>query len=150
VQPEGWWDGVTRITFTIPGTPCAQGRAKASTKSGRVIMYDPEKSRNYKAFAKYIASAVAPSTLLDGPISLNVMAVFPIPKSWPKYKQAKAREGQVFHIGKPDSDNIVKAVKDACSKVIWTDDARVCELVVMKVYGEVPRVEVSIAAMEVA
>ena len=38
------------LTFTIPGEPTAQGRPRFSTHGGFVKAYDPEKSRNYKAY----------------------------------------------------------------------------------------------------
>lgn len=43
------------LTFTIPGEPTAQGRPRFSTHGGFVKAYDPEKSRNYKAYVKLLA-----------------------------------------------------------------------------------------------
>lgn len=48
------------IKFEIPGVPVAQARPRASTVKGRVIMYDPAESRNYKKFVALIAKQHAP------------------------------------------------------------------------------------------
>ena len=48
---------------------------------------------------------------------------------------------------KPDADNIAKAVLDALNGLAYTDDSKVTRLVVVKLYGTEPRVEVKLTEM---
>ena len=49
---------------------------------------------------------------------------------------------------KPDIDNIGKVVMDALNKIAFDDDSQVIKLLVEKVYGEEPRVEITIGEIE--
>lgn len=82
---------MTKINFTVFGTPVAQGRPRATTVDGRVRMYDPKKSRDYKDYIRLVASEHRPQQLLDGPISLKVYIFRPIPKSFSKKKAFSSR-----------------------------------------------------------
>ena len=65
------------LTFTIPGEPTAQGRPRFSTHDGFVKAYDPEKSRNYKAYVKLLASEAMQNiglTLTELPLGVEIIA----------------------------------------------------------------------------
>lgn len=65
------------LTFTIPGEPTAQGRPRFSTHGGFVKAYDPEKSRNYKAYVKLLASEAMKNiglTLTELPLGVEIIA----------------------------------------------------------------------------
>lgn len=84
---------------------------------------------------------VAPSKM---PCTLAVTAVMPIPLSWSKKKRQAALEGHVRHTVKPDWDNIGKVVSDALNGVTWVDDSQVYWANVKKIYGPIPRLDVTI------
>lgn len=132
------------IQFTIMTEPVAQGRPRASTVHGKVRMYDPKKSRDFKRYVSAIAAKFAPASLLEGPLQLEVKVYKPSLKSFSKKKALAAEEGLLRPTTKPDVDNYVKGVKDALNKVIWHDDSQVVDLKVSKWYSEKPRVEVFI------
>lgn len=136
------------IQFTVYGEPVAQGRPRATTYNGRVKMYDPDKSRDFKKYVRLVASQHRPSQLLEGPLQLFVRVYKPSLKSFSKKKRAAAESGQLRPTTKPDVDNYVKGVKDACNQVIWKDDSQVVELYVSKWYSENPRVEVMVKPMD--
>jgi hypothetical protein len=47
-----------------------------------------------------------------------------------------------YHTGKPDADNLAKAVLDALTTLgIWHDDAQVCQLDTLKIYADSPQDE---------
>ena len=75
---------------------------------------------------------------------LSLVAVFPIPPSWPQKTKAAALEGRVLHIQVPDLDNITKAIKDGCRAVIYHDDSQVCGFAqpYAKRYGHPARIDV--------
>lgn len=41
---------------------------------------------------------------------------------------------RVPHVKKPDSDNLIKAVKDALTGILWRDDCQVWKEQVTKIY----------------
>ena len=132
------------IKFTVWGEPVAQGRPRATTINGRVKMYDPKKSSEYKNYIRLVASQHAPKELLDGPLRLDVKIYKPTLKSFSKKKKEMAEQGVLRPTTKPDVDNYVKAIKDALKNVIWKDDSQVVDLQASKYYSEKPRIEVKI------
>lgn len=133
-----------KIEFIVYGEPVAQGRPRATTINGRVKMYDPKKSSEYKNYIRLVASQHAPKELLDGPLQLDVKIYKPTLKSFSKKKKEMAEQGILRPTTKPDVDNYVKAIKDALKNVIWKDDSQVVDLQVSKYYSEKPRIEVKI------
>lgn len=49
-------------------------------------------------------------------------------------------EAPLFHVGKPDSEKLTRAVKDALKGVAYFDDSQVAVEIVFKVYGPRPGV----------
>ena len=71
-----------KILFEIPGEPVAQGRPRAGKSfAGKTVLYDPEKSRDFKQFVKLVAVQYAPKELITGPIDLYVDVYRSTPKS---------------------------------------------------------------------
>lgn len=139
---------MAELKFTVMGEPCAQGRPRFSTLSGYVKAIDPAKSRNQKAFIKYLATTAAKQqgwvyTYL--PIHVEIIAYMGIPKSKSKKWRTAAIRGQERPTKKPDTDNIFKLVTDALSGVIYADDKQIVSCRVQKWYSEEPRTEVRIA-----
>jgi len=130
------------IYFVVPGDPQGKGRPKASSRGGFVRMYTPAATRQYEekiAWAATLARGTWP--VMCTPMSLRVVAHHPIPVSWSKRKQQQALAGELVP-GKPDLDNVAKAVLDALNGVIYLDDKQVIKLVAEKKYSFDPRVEV--------
>lgn len=136
------------IKFIIPGEPCAQGRPRFSTIGGYVKAIDPAKSRNQKAFVKYLATTAAKQqgwTYTELPLHVEIIAYMGIPKSKSKKWRGRAICGQERPTKKPDADNLFKLVTDAVSKVLYADDKQIVSCRVQKWYGDEPRTEVKIA-----
>lgn len=136
---------MSELKLTIPGEPCAQGRPRFSTVGGFVKAYDPAKSRNYKAFVKYIATHEAQKQgwrYTELPLSISVTAYLPIAASKSKKFKSAAIEGFELPTKKPDIDNLFKAVTDAMSGLLYKDDKQIVSAEIKKLYGEEPRLEV--------
>jgi Holliday junction resolvase RusA-like endonuclease len=137
------------LTIRIPGPPVAQGRPRAFQRGGKVRMYDPKTSREWKArartqfnFAVYRAGLRPPA--FRGPVLVSIGAFFACPKSV-KSLATKAKTSR------PDCDNIGKAVLDSGNEILFTDDAQVVELHVSKwvcYSGQEPFVEVTVRELE--
>lgn len=138
------------LTFTIPGEPCAQGRPRFSTKNGCFRAIDPAKSRNYKAYIKYIATDEAQKQgwmYTELPISLTIKAYLPIAASKSKKFKAAALAGEERPTKKPDIDNIFKTVTDAMSGILYKDDKQIVSTNLSKWYSDEPRLEVHIEVL---
>jgi Holliday junction resolvase RusA-like endonuclease len=69
--------------------------------------------------------------------------VLPIPQSWPKHRQQAALHG-MWHINRPDTDNLCKAVADSCNGILYDDDSQIAVLIGTKSYGTEPEAKVQI------
>ena len=133
------------IQFTIPGNTQPQERPRFSRVGKGVRTIDPPKSRAYKELVKLVAWQNKPSEPIQEPIKLVVdIYIVPPKKYHTKPKQALIASGELRPTTKPDLDNLVKGIKDGCSKIIWHDDAQIVEMVVRKFYDMTPRAEVKI------
>jgi Holliday junction resolvase RusA-like endonuclease len=128
----------------------AQGRPRAFHRPGLgVRMYDPAKSREWKALARiHFGAAMIKARLQPpafcGPVMVEIAAFFPCPKS-SKSRHTKPRTSR------PDCDNIGKAVLDSGNEILFADDAQVVELRVSKwvcYSGQEPFVEVTVRELE--
>ena len=132
----------TELKLIIPGEPCAQGRPKFSTFGGHVKAYDPEKSRNYKAFVKMIAMEEAKKQMwLSGtelPLEIEIEACLTIPSSKPKKFKQRALDGLEMPTKKPDIDNIFKCITDALSGIAYKDDKQIIRCSMRKRYADEP------------
>jgi Holliday junction resolvase RusA-like endonuclease len=118
--------GMTVLSRSIP-----KGRARVS-KSGH--MYTPERTR---LFEKYIANLAAMSLVYstaEYPLSIRVVAEQVPPKSWPKWHKAAAAAGLVFPSG-GDTDNRLKAIKDALNTIVYADDKQIPDIAMSVRYG---------------
>ena len=133
-------------SFFWKGTPRGQGRPRFSRANGAY------KSSEDKAYERALCMAYwaehAGKRPLDGPLTIRIKAIFPIPKSKPKQEQELMRRGEIKPTCRPDMDNIQKSVLDALNKVAFPDDKAVTWLIGQKVYGDVPGVYVEIDGVE--
>lgn len=124
------------IEIVVLGVPVAKGRPRFAKATGHT--YTPEKTRNFEAALKYAAEQVmGDKPPLDGPLELDMRVVVPIAQSWPKKRQAAARELREWPTHKPDFDNFQKCV-DGLNMVVWIDDGQIVRSSFEKRYGEKP------------
>jgi Holliday junction resolvase RusA-like endonuclease len=133
------------IEFTVPGAPVAKGRARAFIRAGHIAHYTPDKTARYENLVRLAAQqAMGGRPPQQGALALALVAHMPVPASWSQKKHQAAHLGKVFHTGRPDLDNIVKAVTDGCNGVLWHDDAQVVSVHAVKRYGAAPGVQVCV------
>ena len=135
-----------QIRFEIPGPPKGKARHR-TTKSGH--SYTPKETVRYENLVRLCFTAArqndgASPEPWTGPVWLDVEAVFSVPASWPRWKTEKALLTAYRHCGRPDLDNVVKAVLDGLNGVAYKDDAQVCAIQARKRYGKTPRVKVMV------
>lgn len=136
---------MTGVSFTVPGEPQAKGRAKIVKIGGFSRMATPAKTVAYEGLIAHAAQqAMGTATPMDCACQVQMIITVSVPASWSKKKQAAALAAQVLPTKKPDTDNVVKAVFDGMSGVVWRDDVQAVDLFVRKRYGAMPGVQVRV------
>lgn len=132
--------------FTIDGEPMGKERPKFSNRGGIKRAYTPTKTAEYEEYTKWCYIQQCNDIFFEQgmPITIIVEAYFGIPKSITKKRRKEILETEEIPTKKPDTDNILKIIKDALNGVAYYDDAQVGMAVVAKHYSENPRVEVTI------
>ncbi|RWR13812.1 RusA family crossover junction endodeoxyribonuclease [Paenirhodobacter populi] len=107
------------MMFEVPGKPVPKARPRLG-RNGSV--YTPATTTAFeKTVARYAkAAGVKPAS---GPISLEIVSEFSIPKTWTKARKSNAN-GQP-HMCRPDLDNLTKSVLDGLNGIAFADDAQV-------------------------
>ena len=129
------------ISFVVDGVV-----GKQRPRMGRGVVYTPSKTVKYEKRVRELAKRAmetAHAEPSDGPIKIDITAVFSVPKSYTGAKRMKAISNETKPTKKPDIDNIVKSVLDGMNGVVYGDDKQVTELVAHKTYssaGEGPHV----------
>lgn len=130
------------IAFTVPGEPKGKGRPRLG-RSGHA--YTPHDTANYENLVKVcFAEAYTDFEPLDCEVYVDITAIYKIPKSASKKKSLDMQMGIVNPTKKPDLDNIAKIICDSLNGMAYSDDSQVTKLIVRKVYGLQPRVDVKI------
>lgn len=135
---------MTAVEFTIPGKPFGKMRHRVGTIAGRARAFNPAENRSFEQKVAEIARPLF-QVPFEGPVKLRMVAVFEIPKSWSKKRQAEALGG--FHTQKPDSDNLAKSLKDGLNRIAWADDAQVADVRVVKRWGRHAETFVQVGAL---
>jgi Holliday junction resolvase RusA-like endonuclease len=132
-----------QIMFTIYGEPVPKGRPRFSTRGKFPVAYTPEKTKNYESDVGMMAkAAMGASEPLEGALEAFIYVTFPVPASYSKKRTEACLSGAEKHTKKPDLDNVVKAVLDGMSDIVFLSDSQITSIHATKVYGEVPKVEV--------
>ena len=143
------------LTFFVPGIPKPGGskRGFLNRATGRVNIVDAcKKSRDWKAVVADCASQAAfKSLIMTAPltIALKVTVLFTLPRPRGHYGQkglkASARR---YPTVKPDLLKLMRSTEDACTGIIWRDDAQVVKEVLEKAYGEQPGAQITVETLE--
>lgn len=139
------------ITIVLMGEPVPFARMRLSRTMGG--HYIPTPQRNAMAALRIVAADAMRQeggALFDEPVSLDLLAEFPIPMSWSRKKRTAALLGLIRPGKKPDLDNLCKLATDALNTVVYRDDALIVEVRARKVYGGQPKLIVTIQPAAVA
>ncbi len=126
---------MTEIYFTVRGVSVPQGSTRAFLVGHRVVTTN--KTPALVAWRTAIADEarkVAPPALLGGALDVCCQFAFVPPTS-------RRKQGTVMY-SRPDLDKLLRAVLDACTGVLWHDDAQVASLYGHKIYHTPPLLEV--------
>ena len=139
------------LRFVVIARPQPKGSTRAFIPKGwtrAIVTSDNPKNKGWQQMIAECAALELQRPGCEpfgsGPVVLT--ARFHLPR--PKALQTKAKALRDFpHTKKPDLDKLTRAVKDALTGVVWTDDSQVVELHATKHYcaaGMFPRAEIAI------
>lgn len=132
------------IDFQVGGEPVAQPRPRGRLVTPRhgkpfIQIYNPSDADEWKNAIAIMARIVfAKWAPIDG--GVRFCADFRMPRPESHYRNVRAGrflrdDAPRFHTIKPDLDNMEKAVQDALTGIVWTDDCRVCQKYSRKLYA---------------
>lgn len=128
------------MIFDIPVEPVAKGRPRVVTRHGKSLTYTPDRTVNAEERIKWHLRSLMK---LDGripehyPVSVTVDFFVKRPKK-PKGSHPTTR---------PDLDQYVKLLLDACNGILWWDDSQVVHIEAQKLYSEHPRIRLCVEPM---
>ena len=129
------------VEFFAPGNPRGWARPRAC---GKRFFTDPQDA----AWREVIAVAALPhrpAALFDCACRATLQMQFAPPMSWSRPRRQDALGKFKWH--KPDQDNLCKAVFDATEGIVFTNDSRIAEVRMRKIYSRTPGVHVRIEAV---
>lgn len=131
------------IEFFVPmklPTTTAQEQKTGVSKNRKPYKYDPPELKAARAlFRDHLAKFATPDPL-DGPIKLQTIWCYPLSTAHPE---------PAWKTTKPDTDNLVKLLKDVMTKLgFWHDDAQVALEIIEKIWDKRSGLYVSVEALE--
>lgn len=134
----------------IPGIPVPKGRPRFNRHTGHT--YTPEATRQWEGQAARRIREAARGLIIDNPLSIGVVAVWPRPEKRPKWITAQqwATGERVYKPTRPDLDNVLKAVLDAAQLGLGVDDGVFVHITSEKHIagiGEIPGITITIGVI---
>ena len=141
------------VRFEVPGEPMGQPRHRTRRQGGRLVQYDPPRSKAYKAVLQHHAMLELRRVgrerpAFEGPLDVAILATFTLARS---HHRKRAPRPRTWRATKPDIDNVAKIVLDACNGILWRDDEQVAMLTVRLwtgAQGEPPSLKVQVAQLD--
>ena len=129
--------------FTVPGKPRGKGRPRFRRAGNFVSTYTPKETAAYENLVALEYQAVG-GKMIEGPVEVEVLAIYPIPKSAKRQDKEDMLRDEILPSCKPDADNVLKAVLDGLNGVAYPDDTHVVRAVIDRGYGEVGELRVNV------
>lgn len=135
------------MSFEIPGTPVPKGRPRlVRLKGGAIRAYTPAPTARWEEHVQLHARTAlrrAGLPRFEGAVGLDLRFTFPTPVSWAIWRRVAAINGHIACSGRPDLDNLIKALTDGFNGALYVDDAQVVRISAEKKYGAIGSVHVT-------
>lgn len=131
------------MEFDVKIKPIGKGRPRF-TRSGHA--YTPPATTEAEEEIR-LAYRLSPDKVCydkGEPLSISVVAYFPIPKSMNRRDRELATRNMIFPTKKPDGDNILKLVADALNGEAYYDDSQIVVMEVAKLYAAEPHIKITL------
>lgn len=154
------------LIFSLKGNPRGKGRPRFTAKKGFVQTFTDSETRDYeKAVGVAAREAMAGRPPFSGPLAVSIRFRMPIPVSATKRVKAAMAAGEIAPTGRPDVDNMAKAILDGMAidealakrlrkagkdvgpaQIVFKNDAQITRLFVVKAYHDRPGVDIRVEA----
>lgn len=136
------------LSFTVYGAAQPAGsKTVGRTGAGKTFVRDSAKRGQpwRRQVAQVAGEAMNGAELFDGALELSVIFTVPRPKS--HYGARGLRPSAPSHpTVRPDVTKLLRAVEDACTGIVWRDDAQIVAQHAYKTYGAPAHVDVEVRA----
>ena len=136
--------------FSIPGKPIAKKRPRFAIRNGKGIAYNGQSTDEGKVILQ-LQKESEWIGLIKKPVRIDMRFWFIRPKSHYKSNNIKKdlKEGySVYHMQKPDIDNLIKFYLDCMNGIIIEDDKQVIEINSGKYFGSLEKTFIIISELE--
>jgi Holliday junction resolvase RusA-like endonuclease len=109
---------------------------KITAKGAKPRIYETAELKAARQLFRDHLAKHRPEAPLEGPVELSVIWCYPA---------SKAHPDGTWKTTKPDTDNLVKMLKDELTRLgFWHDDAQVCHESLNKLYNQISGVSIQI------
>src|SRR3990167_8443058 len=115
------------VEIIIPTEAVPKARARVVVKDGKARGYTPRRTAEYEEYLRWLLKSECPAPFEKGvPLRVELVCYLKKPK----------RCKNEYPVGRPDADNLLKAVCDAANKgILWHDDSQVVVALVKKLWA---------------
>ena len=107
--------------------------------NGKPVFYEPADLKAAREKLQAHLGQHVPDQMFTGPVRLTTWWCFPI--------KGDHKDGE-YKTSKPDTDNLVKLLKDVMTSLkFWSDDAQVASEVICKYWAELPGIYVKVESL---
>lgn len=104
--------------------------------NGKPVFYEPQKLKAVREKLRAHLGRHVPDEKFSGVVRLTTWWCFPL--------KGSHKDGE-YKTSKPDTDNLVKMLKDVMTDLkFWSDDAQVASEVIEKYWAEIPGIYVKV------
>ena len=132
--------------FRVMPVPKERPRVFQDPNTGKMRSITPKRTAAFhEEIKKVLKEVMRGHSVMDGPLRVDMTFRMPLPVSWPKWRKEAAVDGIIRPTGRPDMDNLEKALLDAFNGELIKDDSLVIERDARKVYALMPGIEVQVS-----
>ena len=124
------------IKLDLYGDPVAWQRPQFARRGKHLHSYDGQEK--LKVGCKWQLKSQYREQPITAPVSIDITFYMPIPKSTTAIRKRQMLHGKMYHMKRPDLDNLQKFVLDCLNQIILIDDAQVVEIRARKIYSDKP------------
>ena len=121
------------MQFLIPGNPVSW---RAHGGYGRRSYNPRQKQRDLCRW--YLRGQMSCLQKICGAVEIQIEYYLPIPKHASRIRRQQMCEGKIFHLKKPDIDNLSKYIIDCLKTIVFDDDSQIVCLQAKKAYARTP------------
>lgn len=133
------------LRLKIMPVPKERPRVVTNQETGKSQAITPARTKAFhKEVHRVVDHVMIGRPLMRGPLRIDMIFRMPIPKSWPKWRKEAALDGIIRPTGRPDMDNLEKALLDAFNERLIEDDSLVIERDAEKKYAIEPGIDVKV------